>query len=337
MVHESYEAVRALGGPELHALVRAGDARERVWAAWSLALALGAEHASTVARTIGHEPEPGVRRHLAVVLAGHRQLDALRALASADPAPVVRAAAVMFLFRLGALDRGDALHDDVADDDAPEVRLVVVRECSPGPWVDRYLDDPDPEICGAALDRAEIEGRWTHTLSPSLERRAQRETDPELRARLFAKMAEPDDFPDGFDEATMEYREELVARWRRSKKKLPWSKLQRLRAHPRAAELITALTSPDSEGIDWTWLAEQRPWALDRAVDVLMDRALETGRATPSTPGLRVLLERRLEDQRQTIEHMEGHEYADEPFTEQDLEEARAEYERLRASLTERR
>ena len=52
-----------------------------------------------------HEPDAGVRRNLAVVLAGHGQLDLLVALAKRDPAPEVRAAAMQLVARFAIDDK----------------------------------------------------------------------------------------------------------------------------------------------------------------------------------------------------------------------------------------
>src|SRR6185312_5103229 len=98
---ERYDDVRALSEPELRALLDRGRPEERVWALWALALLSTPEGVSALVRRA--EPDPGVRRNLAVVLAGHGELDLLVGLAKRDPAPEVRAAATQLVSRL-ALD-----------------------------------------------------------------------------------------------------------------------------------------------------------------------------------------------------------------------------------------
>src|SRR5258706_9012200 len=96
---DRFEDVRSLTDEELRTLLDRGRPEERVWAIWALALR-SADIAELGAR---NEPDPGVRRNLAVVLAGHGQLDLLVALAKRDPAPEVRAAAMQLVTRF-ALD-----------------------------------------------------------------------------------------------------------------------------------------------------------------------------------------------------------------------------------------
>ena len=92
---ESFEDVRELGDTELRALLDAGRPEQRVWAIWALAM----RSADVGALGERVEPDAGVRRNLAVVLAGHGQLDLLVALAKRDPAPEVRAAAMQLVSR----------------------------------------------------------------------------------------------------------------------------------------------------------------------------------------------------------------------------------------------
>jgi hypothetical protein len=98
---ERYDDVRSLSQRELRTLLERGRPEERVWALWALALASAPEELGELMRR--DEPDAGVRRNLAVVLAGHGELDLLVALAKRDPAPEVRAAAMQLVARL-ALD-----------------------------------------------------------------------------------------------------------------------------------------------------------------------------------------------------------------------------------------
>ncbi|HUJ60434.1 MAG TPA: hypothetical protein VLX92_18160 [Kofleriaceae bacterium] len=121
---ESYDDVRGLGEPELRGLLERGRPEQRVWALWALALR-SAENVGEIARR--HEPDPGVRRNLAVVLAGHGELELLVALARRDPAPEVRGAALALCARLAATGRLPvSLVVERAMADAPEVQIAVL-------------------------------------------------------------------------------------------------------------------------------------------------------------------------------------------------------------------
>ncbi len=124
MVIDSFDAARRLGDAELRVLLDSGRPEQRVWAIWALAM----RSVSGVSVAVGHEdPDPGVRRNLAVVLAGHGELDLLVALAHRDPAPEVRAAAMQLVARL-AIDGtlSDGLVTERTVGEAPEVKIAVL-------------------------------------------------------------------------------------------------------------------------------------------------------------------------------------------------------------------
>jgi hypothetical protein len=83
-VAETFEQVRELAERDLRALLEHGRPEQRVWAIWALAL-----RSTDGVGDLGqrNEPDAGVRRTLAVVLAGHGELELLIALARRDPAP----------------------------------------------------------------------------------------------------------------------------------------------------------------------------------------------------------------------------------------------------------
>src|SRR5258706_5245891 len=121
---EKFEDVRELGEPELRELLEHGRPEERVWAIWALALR-SSDHVATLARR--EEPDAGVRRNLAVLLAGHGELDLLVALARRDPAPEVRAAAMQLVARLALDDQlPAALVVQRAGSDSADVRISIV-------------------------------------------------------------------------------------------------------------------------------------------------------------------------------------------------------------------
>jgi hypothetical protein len=96
---DSFEQVRSLDDAALRQLLERGRPEQRVWAIWVLAQHAG-EAAGQLARGQAHQPDPGVRRTLAVVLASHGEIDLLIALARHDPSPAVRASAIQVATRL---------------------------------------------------------------------------------------------------------------------------------------------------------------------------------------------------------------------------------------------
>ena len=147
---ESFEDVRDLAEPELRELLERGRPEERVWAIWALALR-SAGHVHELAQH--RDPDPGVRRNLAIVLAGHGELELLVALAHRDPAPEVRAGAMQLVTRL-AIDgklAAELVAERVAADVA-DVRIAVLGTVFGGapPWLvelaTRLLEDRDGDV-----------------------------------------------------------------------------------------------------------------------------------------------------------------------------------------------
>ncbi len=147
---DSFEAARGLAESELRALLAEGRPEERVWAIWALALR-SANNVDDIAKRT--EPDPGVRRNLAVVLAGHGHLDLLVALGKRDPAPEVRAAAMQLISRFaldGKLPSG--LVVERATTDEPEVKIAVMGTLFAGAprWLvelgEQLLGDRDADV-----------------------------------------------------------------------------------------------------------------------------------------------------------------------------------------------
>lgn len=177
---ESFEDVRGLGETELRALLESGRPEQRVWALWALALR-SADVAELGARV---EPDPGVRRNLAVVLAGHGQLDLLLALAKRDPAAEVRAAAMQLVTRLaidGKLAHSTVLERVIAD--GAEVRIAVLGCAFAGApaWLvevsEKLLEDADGDVRYEAFEALVRIGANEHALMWL-------EEAPEAEARL---------------------------------------------------------------------------------------------------------------------------------------------------------
>lgn len=123
---QDFSETSALSRGQLLAQLALGDARDRAFAMW--ALALRAASADPVVGLVRGEPDPGVRRALAVVLAGHGEIDLLAAMTRHDPNVFVRASTVQILMRF--VVAGQAPWSLITErlGDAPEVRAAVFSQ-----------------------------------------------------------------------------------------------------------------------------------------------------------------------------------------------------------------
>jgi len=166
---ETFEQVKELADGDLRRLLEHGRPEQRVWAIWTLALRSSDEVGGLARR---EEPDAGVRRTLAVVLAGHGELELLVALARRDPAPEVRAAAMGLIARL-ALDGSlpHALVTERATADGPEVRIAILGVMFAGApkWLKELaigmLEDREPEVRYEAFDALLRAGDRGHSLA----------------------------------------------------------------------------------------------------------------------------------------------------------------------------
>ncbi len=109
---ESFEDAATLETPALRSLLASPRPEQRVWAIWALALREAGDLPELV-RHVAIEPNPGVRRTLAVIFAGHGEIERLVALARHDSEPVVRETATELVLRLAA---GGAIDPAILDD-----------------------------------------------------------------------------------------------------------------------------------------------------------------------------------------------------------------------------
>lgn len=110
----------------LHELLETGDAHDRVLAVWALGLRSAA--GSMMADQLRSEPDAGVRRALAVVLAGQGEIDLLAAICRHDPSVHVRASAVQMLMRFAVAGRVPWSLVTERLSDAPEVRAALMSQ-----------------------------------------------------------------------------------------------------------------------------------------------------------------------------------------------------------------
>jgi hypothetical protein len=332
MVLRSFEEVRALRGKELHRLFAEGDGRERVWAAWAIGLALGAESLPTLLGELDRDPSAGVRCHLVVMLAGLQQADLLATLALEDPAEEVRASALTYLIRIGRADRAALLFDRLAEDPSAAVRLVVATHCSDPA---RFFADPSAAVCEAALDRLALS-----ELPRELEARVATESDATLRRRLLRLIGATGRVPPEL--ACAEERAVLDALeiWEQLGLTLDWPALEpwARRGVPAIDARIFKVLDPDSSSVDWAWVlaCADREGAHELqdslrsayAANGFAWRALETREFGTLDPSLAELCRRRIDRLSQSLVPCDGDDEEEAVWAEE-AEQERARLETL--------
>lgn len=155
-----FASVAALPELDQSYLLESGDAPERLWAAWSLALRHGRRALPTLAALAGAELTDGLKRQLLVILAGLGARSILLAIAATEPSADVRATATANYIRtsgtndveLTASFALDQLHTGIA-----ELVLAVLSELEmsrielPEREVTACLEDSRLEIRQAAV------------------------------------------------------------------------------------------------------------------------------------------------------------------------------------------
>src|SRR3954471_15199293 len=123
---KDFEETSDLTAEQLHLALETGDARERVLAVW--ALGLRSAGAVMMADQLRSEPDAGVRRALAVVLAGQGEVDLLVAMCRPDPSFHVRASAVQMVMGFAVTDRipWSIVQERLAD--TADVRASVISQ-----------------------------------------------------------------------------------------------------------------------------------------------------------------------------------------------------------------
>ncbi len=94
---EHHTEVAELDDDALVQLLEEGEPPERVWAAWELGLRREETLVDRIRARLDVEPHFGVRRHLAIMLAGFDDVETLRHLAETDENPYVRATTCQYL------------------------------------------------------------------------------------------------------------------------------------------------------------------------------------------------------------------------------------------------
>jgi hypothetical protein len=237
--YPDFEAVRQLPASTLRTLLHSGDAAERAWAGWALALALGQEASPELAAEAQGSPTPGVRSLLLVILAGHGELDLVRRFGDDDPDDDVRASACRYLatsYPAREPSVEACLSDRLRSDPSARVRLQILKlhaehriELAPS-LLETATADADLDVRGLAADC--LISQAPTAFPAALQSRVLIESNPELRDRLartwiaddggrhlFARLLQK---PDLRVEATHSLLSQLHAAGRRFR----WSDLQ---------------------------------------------------------------------------------------------------------------
>lgn len=160
MSASSFESVARLPPAEQCRLLENGDAPERVWSAWAIALQLGSDAIPLLTEIERSDVPEGLKRQLLIVLAGLGQRKLLGTIAEADPSPAVCATATALYLRTAASPANyDAVDFAIKQLRAvwPEVRLAVLAEHEAGraaiplPEQLALLRDPDAAVRRASL------------------------------------------------------------------------------------------------------------------------------------------------------------------------------------------
>lgn len=124
---KSFAEVALLDEATLRILLRGDSSSHRVWAAWALGMRDGKAMEAEARSRIQKEPNPGVRRSLAVMLA--RDPDAMRALALDDPNAFVRVTAWRLISQVASTEEHAALAQRLMSAAQTDVSMDVATAC----------------------------------------------------------------------------------------------------------------------------------------------------------------------------------------------------------------
>lgn len=194
MTYADFDTVLELPAKEQRRLLAEGDAPERLWAAWAVALRLGRDAVPSLTMSGALRAPSGLRRQLLVVIAGLGERDVLRVLTDQDDAPEVRATACAYFIRTAPrADNGEIVTFAAQHlrSESKEVREAVLLEQEAGrlrlpePLLSRALHDPDPDnralVCRCLCADSQMSDATVHVLIEALER----EPDHHLLRAMF--------------------------------------------------------------------------------------------------------------------------------------------------------
>lgn len=196
MAYQTYEEVSYLDTAAQRQLLQQGDAVERVWAAWALGIALGAQSTPELISGLHESPASGTRRNLLVILAGFGEREVLHAFAQVDPDEYVRATACQYLIRIdpnAGLTIDPFIRDRLLSDPSAIVRQAILAERAMSLPVFQFEDlarlanDNDVEVRRLATERL-LATQPVERLFPGiLEDRIPHEPNADLRRQLLVQ------------------------------------------------------------------------------------------------------------------------------------------------------
>lgn len=194
----SFDEVLLLDQDALRQLLGNGPNVQRVWAAWALGLRLGQAFTAEAGTRVDREPDPGVRRHLAVILAGAGDRAAIDVLAAIDPCEYVRASALRLMLQVAPPGTQSnvvsRLLEVARTEPSAHVRSEALLLLSPADHhlpvelIAACLGDPAVSVRAAAADlllELPFDGRVAELLASA----ATTETDTDELERLWQRVA----------------------------------------------------------------------------------------------------------------------------------------------------
>lgn len=201
MTFENFSQVTNLSVSDLRELLGTGEEVERLWAAWVLAMKLGAESVPELTSAATTSPSSGVRRHLIVILAGYGELEILKTFANCDPDPRVRATACLHLLQTRPIkDRtlDEFLLSVLLEDTDRTVRAVLLSNAVAHNFtvpIDDLIElasDPAMEVRAAALNVLKRRYSAKEVVNAGLIDKINEETDQNLILQIAGICADAD-------------------------------------------------------------------------------------------------------------------------------------------------
>ncbi len=255
----------------LRSLLEAGEPPERVRAAWALALRLGGTIRRDLVQGARTEPDPGVRRHLVVVLAGYQERVVLATLASQDFDAAVRAVACQYLAMIGRPEDAGSwrvLHERLEEDASDEVRRAAIAYLPPHTpaflrsAVAARVGEESLEVRRAVADKLlEWAGLSGEGLPEVLVSRLHLEPDLELRrewVRRACALGGERELLEALVDAPEETLRFVLELYAAQRVRLPWEGLRPFtqQGRPGLDSLLMDLLEPGSQDEADAWLLE---------------------------------------------------------------------------------
>jgi hypothetical protein len=259
-----FSETAALSVEALRVLVSEGDAQQRVWASWRLALILGTEGLPQLRQHLDGDPDVGTRRNQLIVVAGLGERTLLHVFAEHEPDPLLRGEAVVLVWRT-ARDLDEVcplLRRRLAKERDAGVLARLIGVSPPLPAETFFSElraiacrGPSQECRRLAWERTMSAASWTKCPDwrPALD-----EPDDRLRADLLARWAGSDQHPTLLATAGGSPRERMILEALvEHERKYTWQALETIASATAHVDLVAALLrGPYPEPARWWCLAQ---------------------------------------------------------------------------------